>query len=242
LRSGKAEVFSESWRRQLPLIDTLQLSQFNDMHNGVNDGSRLASPVRHEDNKQRHEEHCQSDRHNQHRDRFNSQHDREHCRRRNESYLEAKTIANDTETIDFICKINDTGFVMINIVALTIIIDAIQPASIQQPGEIPDFDDYHCDGDNHFERKVDLLLSDFNLHRDDRNLLPRVEHRHPFPDDLHPRGSNQIREVHELIRRSDDLHCDGYQSLCDADDSFRRKDNRRRSVDDLLQPTTTNNH
>src|SRR5258707_1113569 len=62
---------------------------------------------------------------------------------------EAKTIANDTETIDFICKINDIGFVMINIVALTIIIDAIQPASIQQPGEIPDFDDYHCDGDNH---------------------------------------------------------------------------------------------
>jgi hypothetical protein len=131
---------------------------------------------------------------------------------------EAKTIINDTETIDFICKINNIGFVMINIVALTIIIDAIQPALIQQPGGIPDFDDYHCDGDNHFDRKVDSLFFDFNLHRDDRNLLPRGEHRHPFPDDLHPRGSNRLREVHELIRRSDDSHCDGYQSLCDADD------------------------
>ena len=65
---------------------------------------------------------------------------------------------------------------MIVIVALTIVIEPTELSLIQWVGEIPDFDDCHCDGDNHLKREVDSLSNDVNAHRAGRNLLRRVEH------------------------------------------------------------------
>jgi hypothetical protein len=71
---------------------------------------------------------------------------------------------------------NDIVTMMINIVALTIIIKAIEVSLNQQAGEIPDFDDYHCDGDNHLKREVNSLSNDVYELRVGGNSLRRVEH------------------------------------------------------------------